>query len=262
MAMAGRLLVGARDALLARPHTTVIIATYNEEETIGRTIAALRHHSRNRVQIIVADGNSRDKTGAQARAAGAQVVRTTGGRGAQFNVGAQHARAETLLFLHADSIVCNEFDAIAHATLSKLDTAAGAYSLRIDSETRGVRVVEKMVRWRSALLQRPYGDQGLFMRRATFSRVGGFPCIPFLDDYEMVRRLRRVGRVRTTACCVRTRGLRWDALGVARTAVVNQLVLGAYHVGADPAVLRRCYYAVLHAALAARALRRRRRLPL
>ena len=39
-------------------------------------------------------------------------------------------------------------------------------------------------RWR----QLPYGDQGLFMRRSCFLKVGGFCDWPLMEDYELVER--------------------------------------------------------------------------
>lgn len=195
--------------------------------------------------MIIADGDSRDNTVQVAESLGATVLRVQGGRAAQLNAGARHCRSENILFLHADTVVPLGFDTELHMMLLGRRVVAGAFSLSVDSNLRGIRVVECLVNLRSRWLGRPYGDQGLFITREWFMKVGGYPNLPFLDDYEMIRQLSQQGRIAISSKRVVTSGRRWEALGVVRTTIVNQLVIGAYHIGVPVPRLRAWYRGVL-----------------
>lgn len=239
----GRLLGKGRESASASasPSTSVIIPTYNEASAIGSTVSAVRSRAFRRAEIIVVDGHSLDATVRLARAAGATVLSVRGGRAAQLNAGAAQAAAPTLLFLHADTVVPACFDAEIATALSVPRVVAGAFSLRIDSDMFGIRVVERVANWRARWFQRPYGDQGLFMTQERFREIGGYPDLPFLDDYVMVRNVARKGRIGISPAPVLTSARRWETLGVVRTTFMNQIVIGAYHLGVPVERLRDWY---------------------
>jgi hypothetical protein len=95
---------------------------------------------------------------------------------------------------------------------------------------------------RSRLLQLPYGDQGLFLRAELFRSLGGFAELPLLEDLELVRRLRRQGRIVTAPLAVLTSARRWESLGVIRATLLNQVFLLAYLLGMPPRRIARWYY--------------------
>lgn len=232
------------------PSTSVIIPTYNESSTISATISTIRSHASTRFEIIVVDGHSRDSTCHLARRAGATTVLSVrGGRSAQLNAGAARATAPTLLFLHADTAVPQRFDAEIAATLANPRVVAGAFRLRIASDIFGIRFVETIANWRARWLQRPYGDQGLFMTKERFAQVDGYPDMPFLDDYVMVGKIARWGRIGVSNAVVTTSGRRWETLGVVQTTIMNQLVIGAYHLGVPVERLRNWYRSALQRAV-------------
>jgi hypothetical protein len=86
-----------------------------------------------------------------------------------------------------------------------------------------------------------------------FDRAGGYPDMPFMEDYEMSRRLARMGELRMSGRAVVTSARRWESLGVWRTAAINQCVVFGYHVGVPVPVLARWYRGALTAALERRA---------
>lgn len=240
---------------LPSPELTVIIPTFNESHIIASTVRAVKQSSTTRTQIIVADGFSTDDTISKARGAGAQVVRVRGGRGCQLNRAASLAKASNLLFLHADTRVPLSFDQQITHILAQSSVAAGAFKLSIASNLFGIKLVQKFANWRSSLLQRPYGDQGLFVTRRSFDQVGGFPPIPFLEDYEIVRRLSRNGRIAIAKTSVVIDARRWETLGVARTTLMNSLIILAYHLRVHPNDLQRVYKGALHRAVSAKEMR-------
>jgi rSAM/selenodomain-associated transferase 2/rSAM/selenodomain-associated transferase 1 len=212
-----------------KPRCAVIIPALDEEETIGQAVdSALSAES---VEVIVVDGGSRDGTIEIARTRGATVHTSSPGRARQMNAGAARANANMFLFLHADTVLPQNYDQVISEVLEQPETSAGAFRLRIDAEGLSFRLIETLVHWRSTTRQRPYGDQALFMKADVFHEVGGFPELPIMEDLELVRRLRLRGRVRIAPRCVSTSARRWRALGVWRTTLLNQFCLAAYGVG-------------------------------
>lgn len=220
----------SEDAMAAT--ISVIIPTLNEESNIGRSIKRLGQADIH--EIIVSDGDSDDRTAEIAESCGATLVRSERGRGRQLNAGAAAASGDALLFLHADTSLPPRFEAHVRAILGKPGVAAGAFGLRIDGARRAYRLIEKSVSWRSRVLGMPYGDQGLFLWTETFRRVGGFKEFPAMEDFELVRRLRRLGRVEIAACEVVTDARRWSRGGIWRTTLLNNACVAAYLLGVSP----------------------------
>jgi hypothetical protein len=90
-------------------------------------------------------------------------------------------------------------------------------------------------------LQLPYGDQALFVRRWVFGELNGFPEMPIMEDYEFVRRLRRLGELALIDDAVLTSARRWQHLGVLRTTLINTLVILGYHCRVPPTKLAALY---------------------
>lgn len=211
---------------------SVVIPTLNEEVCIGRTLDAVRDGDV--WETIVVDGGSRDRTREIARSHGATVVRSEPGRGRQLNVGANAAAGDTLLFLHADTIPPPNFESDVFQVLGRPDIVAGAFRLKIDAPHFSLRIVERLVNLRSTYMQLPYGDQGIFMSADVFGRLGGFPNVSVMEDYEFVRRLRKLGRIAIAPSAVNTSARRWLRRGIARATLANQFYIAAYHVGINP----------------------------
>lgn len=230
---------------------SVIIPTLNEECCLDETLRFLRQQARTPPRVIVVDGGSTDGTGAIARAHGALFTVETGGRAAQLNAGAALSGEGALFFLHADTLVPAGYDGAIARTLGIPDTSAGAFPLSIRGATGLLRIVQLSVNLRARFLRTPYGDQGLFVRRANFNAVGGYPLMPFLEDYELVRRLNRRGRVRiASGAPVSTSPRRWRALGVVRTTLMNQCIIFGYHAGVPVRLLAKWYRGALRRATA------------
>jgi rSAM/selenodomain-associated transferase 2 len=182
-------------------------------------------------EILVVDGGSHDETVQRARAAGATVLVSKPGRARQMNSGASRATGNVLLFLHADTLLPRGYPSFMADALRNRGIAGGAYRFAIAGEFTGKGLVEWSTNLRSRWRQMPYGDQGLFMRRALFEELGGFAALPILEDYELVRRLRRHGRILTLSQPAVTSGRRWRRLGFVRTTLINQGTILGYRLG-------------------------------
>ena len=219
---------------------SIIIPTLNEAQNLPRSLQALQTIPL--VDVIVVDGGSLDDTVNVAESWGAKVICSpVSGRAHQMNVGAAVAQGDILLFLHADTYLPNGFDRLVRQTLAQPKVIAGAFELAIEGQATGLRLVEWGVNRRSRLCQMPYGDQALFLPAETFRAICGFPDLPIMEDFELVRRLKQQGRIAIAPGTVTTSGRRWQKLTVFRTTVINQLVIIGYLLGASPARLARWY---------------------
>ena len=88
-------------------------------------------------------------------------------------------------------------------------------------------------------MKMPYGDQALFMRRETFKKLGGFLPLPIMEDFDLVRRARRLGRIVTLDAPVVASGRLWERQGTIRVTLVHQLLIAGYFVGMNSAQLSR-----------------------
>jgi rSAM/selenodomain-associated transferase 2/rSAM/selenodomain-associated transferase 1 len=222
------------------PQLSVIVPALNEAARIGPVIAQAT--AARFAETIVVDGGSLDHTPDIARAYGVRVLETSPGRAGQMNLGAAAARGRNLFFLHGDTRPPPGYDLYIERVLSGPGVAAGAFELGIDGPGPGLRWIEMTANWRSRLAKLPYGDQGLFVSADVFRRTGGFPDLPIMEDFVMIKRLRRLGRIAIAPARVRTSARRWRGYGPARNTVRNQLIVAAFYLGVSPERLARWYY--------------------
>ncbi len=221
---------------LEGPRISVVIPTLNEADRLPATLAAATGDG---VEIIIADGGSTDRTRSLATTYGARVVRSDPGRAKQLNAGAADARSNTIVFLHADTILPRGYLADVEETLNNPGVTAGAFRLGIEGTGAKLRFIECVANWRSRRFQLPYGDQALFVRREAFEASGGFPDLPIMEDFEWVRIIRKTGRIAVCDTWIKTSARRWRAVGPWRLMIRHQAVIIGYRLGVAPERLLR-----------------------
>jgi rSAM/selenodomain-associated transferase 2 len=223
----------------ASANLSIIIPVLDEGDGIAQALAALAPMRMRGVEIVVADGGSRDQTVARARALADRVVVAPRGRGLQMNAGAGAAAGTVLMFLHVDTRLPDDADRLVFEGLARSGRAWGRFDVRIAGSHPLLPLIAAMMNLRSRLTGIATGDQAMFMSRAAFA--AGFPDIPLMEDIAMSKRLKRLGRPLCIATPVVTSGRRWEKHGVVRTILLMWRLRFAYLIGADPARLARSY---------------------
>lgn len=168
---------------------SVIIPAYNEERVLSNTVTALLRQP-GEFEVILVDGGSTDRTVEVARSlAGVRLLSAPKGRASQMNAGAKQATGEWLLFLHADTVL--PAGAIHRLNDMEADRAiqAGGFMHQFSGDDWRLKFISFLDNFRCARSRMIYGDQALFVRRALFEQLGGFPNQPILEDVALCERL-------------------------------------------------------------------------
>ena len=214
---------------------SIIIPTLNEAHVLGKTLSQVQ--GQNNCEVIVVDGGSSDTTVALAQKTGCRILSSPKGRSRQMNLGAEEATGEVLLFLHADTLLPDNFATLILDAISRPGFVAGAFSLAIESSATSLAAIAWLANLRSRLLHLPYGDQALFTTRNMFYAIGRFPEIEIMEDFVFMRKISKEGRIVILPERVTTSARRWENLGILKTTLINQLIVCGYGLGVAPATL-------------------------
>lgn len=216
---------------------SIIIPTLNEEAAIQACLAPLQPLRARGIEVVVADGGSTDKTGALARDLADLVIAAPLGRASQMNAGARRASGAQLLFLHADTILPQDAMERVDTALRKPGCVWGRFDVQFRSSLRVLPVVAFFMNLRSRYTGIATGDQAIFVQRAAFEQVGGFPEIALMEDIALSTRLKRLAPPMCLRSKVTTSGRRWEQNGAIRTILLIWGIRLAYFFGADPSHL-------------------------
>jgi rSAM/selenodomain-associated transferase 2 len=223
-----------------QPRLSVIVPALDEAAHIGITLRDLDGCRIPATEVLVVDGHSTDATREIAEPLCDRVIEAPRGRACQMNVGADWAQGDILWFLHADTRVPADAAALIDTAVAS-GRAWGRFDVRLSGKRPLLRIVERTMNLRSCLSGIVTGDQGLFVTRALFRSVGGYPDIPLMEDIALSRRLRRRQRPACLGIRLVTSSRRWERDGVWRTVLLMWWLRTAYALGADPARLAQRY---------------------
>ena len=219
---------------------SIIIPTLNEAGQIAATLAPLQPMRGRGGEVIVADGGSEDATVAIATPLCDRVISAPRGRARQMNAGAATARGAVLWFLHADTLAPSDADLTVLDSVTK-GALWGRFAVRLSGSHPALRIIERMMNLRSCLTAIATGDQGLFVRRDAFARVGGYRDLPLMEDIELSRALKRLGHPACLRQTVVTSSRRWEQHGIWRTVLLMWRLRLRWFLGADAESLARRY---------------------
>lgn len=225
---------------------SVIIPVLNEADNLKQLLPHLAEACP-AAEVIVVDAGSSDGTAAVAgRFPGVRIVTSLRGRARQMNAGARAATGDMLLFLHADTRLPVGASAAIEEALRDPRVVGGRFDVRLDPPRPLLCLVSEIMNLRSRLTGISTGDQALFVRRAIFEVLSGYPDIPLMEDVEFTCRLKRTGRVAALRIRVTTSARKWVREGILRTIVLMWTLRFLHFIGVSSTRLHRWYYPQLY----------------
>ena len=231
-----------RASCLASPPLSIVIPTLDEAAGIVALLEPLQPLRARGIEIVLADGGSRDGTVAAATPLVDRVIAARRGRASQMNSGAAVAAGGVLLFLHADCTLPEYAD---HSVLNGLAESRrrwGRFDVALSGAAIMLRIVERAMNLRSRLTGICTGDQALFVERTLFEARGGFPDIELMEDVAISRKLRKSGPPLCLSATLVTSSRRWEKNGIWRTIVLMWRLRLAYFLGSEPRRLAELYH--------------------
>lgn len=221
---------------------SVIIPVY-KETNINHLLNYLRKYFKG--EIIVVDGENKASTLKLISDETIIKLKAPKGRGIQLHLGALKARGEILFFLHADTFPPPNFYQLICKHL-KPPYGGGAFSLKIDTNHPWLKIVNKFANLRAKITKIPYGDQGIFVLRDLYFKVGGFPPYPIMEDVAFMQKLKAHYPICLLPEKIVTSARRWQKEGVFFTSLRNNFLLLLYFLKVKPEKLAKLYRPTYH----------------
>ena len=194
---------------------SVIMPVYNDERRLRESEEFLMK-LRERAELIFADGGGSDRT-VEVAAIFGKVLSGGRGRAAQMNLGAEEATSDVLLFLHPDNAISPETVTAVEDAVKNKGLAGGCLTQSIDGEGLLLRILEVLCNIRARVTRIFYLDQGIFVRKDVFRKIGGFPEVPVMEDALFCRKLRKNGKTEVLGETVSVPAGKFEKRGVVRT---------------------------------------------
>ncbi|KAA0929178.1 glycosyltransferase [Psychrobacter sp. ANT_H56B] len=236
---------------------SIVIPLLNEADNLPKLMDHLAHLNPAPYQVILVDGGSTDNSVAitkelieslidispsviSGQVIDWQITESAAGRALQMNAGAELATGDVLLFLHADTQLPNH--TIADITSAVRHAAWGRFDVRLDSSAWMLKVVSQMINWRSRFSGIATGDQAIFIKKPLFEQLGGYPQQPLMEDIELCKRLKAVGKPACLRSKVITSARRWQQYGTWRTIGLMWHLRFDYWRGVSADIIKQRYY--------------------
>jgi len=218
---------------------SIIIPTLNEQAIIVEILQKLQPLREAGHEVIVVDGGSTDNTRTLAAPLVDSVLLSKTGRAPQMNLGARFARHDIFLFLHADTHLPAQADALIIKGLSKRKW--GRFNVRLSGRALLLRVIERLMNLRSCLTGIVTGNQAIFVQRSLYRQIKGFPDIPFMEAIALTHQLKRFSRPFCIRTPVITSSRRWEQEGILWTILLMWGLRLGYALGVEPETLKKFY---------------------
>ena len=223
---------------------SIIIPVLNEQNQINSVLTHLKKlNSRGQAEIIVVDGDADGQTINAINDDSIIKLTSQKGRALQMNAGAEIARGQILIFLHADTRLPELALEKINDCLRDQKYVGGAFSLYIDSDRAWLKYISASTSVRSQKTRIPYGDQAIFIRKSYFDEIGKFEEIPLMEDVNLMSRIKKAGRkICILPDKVITSPRQWEANGLFFTSFRNRIFVLLYNLSVSPAKLAKYYW--------------------
>lgn len=225
---------------------SIIIPVLNEEENISSALANTERLSGEK-EIIVVDGGSIDNTVSIVNSVGAYnytplLLSSQKGRGHQMNRGAEIAKGDTLIFLHADTTLPENAITRIEEAMKNHEIIGGRFDVSFDDDRFIFKLIAFLMNWRSHLTGIFTGDQAIFIRKSVFKDIGGYLEIPLMEDIALSKKMKRTGRVVCLEHSAITSARKWKEEGIIKTILLMWFLRFLYFFKISPIFLSKIYY--------------------
>lgn len=218
---------------------SVIIPIHNEEKILSERAGHFRNLSKN-AELIFVDGESSDNSCSIAAAIG-KVLGNKAGRASQMNSGALSAGGDVLLFLHADTYIIPDTLPVIEDAIINRGFIGGCLTQRIGKGGFIYRIIEAQGNSRARRNKIFYGDQGIFVKKNVFERIGGFPEVRIMEDVLFTRQLRKMGRTIVLPDKIIVSARRWEKNGIIKTTLLFNLIIILFRLKVPLHRIKRLY---------------------
>lgn len=220
---------------------SIIIPTFNEQESISALIGYLKKNSPIGLEIIIVDGGSTDETVKIAEKAGAIVESSPKkGRSRQMNIGAKISTNDILYFLHADTIPPSSFYYEIKTAIEQ-GYEAGCYRLSFDNNHPLLTFYSWFTKFNIDIFR--FGDQSLFVSKRVFELVDGFDEeLIVMEDQEIVKAIKKESNFLIFNKSVITSARKYEKIGIIKLQLIFTAIIAMYYAGIDQQKIARFYY--------------------
>ena len=207
--------------------------TLNESKNLPLLLSDLSEINY-KTEVLIIDSTSKDKTKDIALINGARFYKVNkNNRGLQLNYGAQKAKGDWLLFIHADSRLRSNWSKEIEYKLYRDSDYIYYFNFKVNNNSFNYRVLELFVNLRCLLYKTPYGDQGLLINKENFIALGEYKAIPLMEDFDFIRRIKKK-YLRSLETPIYTSSRKWDKVNFFRQSLRNwnlrRLMLKGYSI--------------------------------
>lgn len=210
---------------------SVIIPVRNEEDIIQKTINHLKETASpaSDFEIVIVDGESKDRTRELAQNAGAQVIESKPGRALQMNTGVEMATKQILYFLHADTLTPQNWDLHITNTITS-GFNAGCFQLQFDDPHPLLTAYAWFTRFDKRVFR--FGDQSFFITAYDFNQIGPYnTSLIVMEDNTLIWKARNCLNFKILDACVQTSARKYRENGVIRLQLIFGLIYYGYYLG-------------------------------
>jgi len=177
------------------PQVSIVITTKNAENFIGDCLSAIKKQNfpQNKIEIIVVDNFSTDKTVKMAKKYTKNVFQKGPERSAQRNFGLNKAKGTYLLYLDADMTLSKNVISKCVKKIGKDPNMAGLYVSEI---VTGNSYWSRVRRFERSFYDATVIDCVRFVRVSHFKAVGGFDTsLTGPEDWDFDKKIRKRGKI-------------------------------------------------------------------
>ena len=222
------------------PSISIIVPVLNEATCLNSLLVQLEDWRNDKDEVIFVDGGSEDASRNMIRACGFSVIKCEPGRAKQLNQGAMSAKGDILWFLHADSDI-SEINRESFFSQAHNESFWGFFKIKIFDKSLVFRIIAFCMNCRASCTRVATGDQGIFVSKSLFMKVGAYPDIKLMEDIELSCSLKQRAAPTILRGPIHTSARRWRANGVVQTILLMWVLRMGWFLGCSDRTIRRLY---------------------